>query len=81
MSNAVYYIQECPTCGRNLRIRVAYLGNRVVCQHCHGRFVASDPLSGEPPPRDSGIGLLRRADILLELANQYTGHSADDLDS
>jgi hypothetical protein len=73
MSNAVYYIQECPTCGRNLRIRVVYLGHRVTCQHCHGRFVASDPLSGEPPPPDSGIGLLRRADHLLELASQNAG--------
>jgi hypothetical protein len=74
----MYYIQECPTCGRNLRIRVAYLGNRVVCQHCHGRFVATDPHSGDPAPPDSGIGLLKRADHLLELADRYASHSAHD---
>jgi hypothetical protein len=80
MSNAVYYIQECPTCGRSLRIRVAYLGHRVVCQHCHGRFVASDPQSGEPPPPDSGLDILRRADQLLEMASHQSGRFASSLD-
>lgn len=77
MSNAVYYLQECPTCGRSLRIRVAYLGHRVVCQHCHGRFVAIDPESGEPPSPDSGVALLRRADELLELASQQSARWAN----
>ncbi len=32
MSNPTYFVQECPTCGRRLQIRVEYLGKRVVCQ-------------------------------------------------
>jgi hypothetical protein len=69
VSESVYFVQECPTCGRSLRIRVGYLGKHVVCQHCHGRFQACDPASPSYPPVDSGIDLLRRADELLELSS------------
>lgn len=69
MSQKIYYLQECPTCGRNLRIRVAYQGRRVVCQHCHARFLACDPAGPNYPPMDSGIALLKRADELLALAD------------
>lgn len=62
----VYFVQECPTCGRGLQIRVVYLGKQVVCQHCNGQFEACDPASKAYPPSDSGIALLRRADELLE---------------
>lgn len=60
-----YFIQECPTCGRNLRIRVEYLGRQVLCKDCRGEFVACDPESAQYPPMDSGIALLQRADELL----------------
>ena len=43
MPNPTYYVQECPTCGRRLQIRVEYLGRRVVCQHCQGSLIAADP--------------------------------------
>jgi hypothetical protein len=66
MSNPLYYVQECPTCGRSLQVRVAYLGRRVVCQHCNGQFEACDPASAAYPPHDSGLLLLQRADELLE---------------
>jgi len=65
MSNPVYFIQECPTCGRRLQVRVEHLGKTMVCDHCHGRFVARDPESvprGVVPCSDD---LLRRADALL----------------
>ena len=65
MSNSTYFMQECPTCGRELRIRVAYLGKFVVCQHCKSRFEACDPGSASYPPDQSGIALLQRADELL----------------
>ena len=42
MSNATYFVQECPTCGRRLQIRVEYLGRKVVCQHCQGQLLAAD---------------------------------------
>ncbi|MGB6042589.1 MAG: hypothetical protein WBF93_05470 [Pirellulales bacterium] len=31
-----------PTCGRSLRVRVEYLGEQVVCQHCGGEFQACE---------------------------------------
>lgn len=62
MSHPVYYIQECPICGRNLRVRVVYLGKRVVCKHCSAQFVAFDPSSGDS---SSGSSVLDRADQLL----------------
>jgi hypothetical protein len=73
MSNSVYYYtQECPTCGRSLRVRVAYLGKQVVCQHCDARFAAVDPASAlEEDIRDST--LLERADLLLETVDRRRG--------
>jgi hypothetical protein len=65
MSKPVYYVQECPTCGRRLQIRVAYLGKRVVCQHCLGEFDASDPAGRQEIPSDSSRDILLRADELL----------------
>lgn len=68
MSTTTYYVQACPTCGRGLQIRVEYLGRKVVCQHCRGKFVASD-LKTAQDLSESGI-LMRRADELLELASK-----------
>lgn len=69
MSRSTYYVQECPTCGRNLQIRVKYLGKQVVCQHCGAQFEASEPGSGSLPPLESSLSLLERADELLESAS------------
>jgi transcription initiation factor IIE alpha subunit len=66
MAEATYFEQECPTCGRNLRIRVEYLGKRLVCQHCHGSLVASDPEASVHP----GFDLLQRASELIERAER-----------
>lgn len=70
MPKSTHYFQDCPVCGRNLRVRVEYLGKHVVCQHCHGRFVACDPASPNYSLSDSGLALLRRAEELLELAEK-----------
>lgn len=64
MSKPTYFVQECPTCGRSLEVRVEYLGKRVVCQHCRGLFVASNSDMAQEMS-DSGV-LMRRADELLE---------------
>jgi len=72
--NCTYFIQECPTCGRRLQIRVEYLGKTVVCQHCQGRFIARDPAG---VPGESGGGdneLLRRADELLDSVARREAH-------
>ena len=44
--NPVCYHQNCPVCGRNLRIRVMLLGRLVYCQHCGGGFTATDACVG-----------------------------------
>lgn len=66
MAGGTYYVQECPTCGRSLQVRVKYLGKRVACQHCGAKFEACDPSSQNYPPMESGISLLARADELIE---------------
>jgi DNA-directed RNA polymerase subunit M/transcription elongation factor TFIIS len=71
MAGATYYVQECPTCGRNLQVRVEYLGKRVACQHCGARFEASDP-STSSYPSDSSLSILARADELIKAASEST---------
>lgn len=66
MTRNTYFVQECPTCGRNLQVRVQYLGKQVVCQHCGARFEACDPSSGAYPPPSSSLSLLERAEQLLQ---------------
>jgi hypothetical protein len=69
MSKSTYFVQECPTCGRNLEVRVEYLGRRVVCQHCRGQFVACDSDHADYCS-ESGTALLRRAEELLEMSSR-----------
>ena len=64
MPTSTYFVQECSTCGRNLQVRVEYLGKKVVCQHCGARFVASDQPECDLHS-DSGISLIDRADELI----------------
>jgi hypothetical protein len=66
MSNPTYFVQECPTCGRRLQIRVEYLGRNVVCQHCQGGLLAADPANLRCDCPQAGNALLRRADELLD---------------
>ena len=68
MADNVYFVQECPTCGRNLQVRVKYLGKKVACQHCGAKFEACDPSSGAYPPSESSLSLLVRAEELLQAA-------------
>jgi len=65
MSQSTFFVQECPTCGRNLQIRVQHMGKDVVCQHCRARFEACDPNSATYPPSNSGLALLHRVEELL----------------
>jgi DNA-directed RNA polymerase subunit RPC12/RpoP len=68
MSRSTYFVQECPTCGRNLQVRVQYLGKQVVCQHCSARFEAYDPGTAAYPPPTSSLSLMERAEQLLQSA-------------
>ena len=64
MTNGTYFVQDCPTCGRALHIRVESLGRALTCQHCRGKLRAEVP---EEPGviADPSLTLLRRADELL----------------
>lgn len=87
--NPVCYHQNCPVCGRNLRIRVMLLGRRVYCQHCGGGFIATDSSAGNSPPRPTNQPqsalvdeLIERAAVMLGLApgqdaNRQDGEGQD----
>lgn len=63
--NTTFYLQQCPACGRQLRVCVEYLGKSIQCRHCRAIFVSCD--STQSPCLDSdGDELLRRADRLLD---------------
>jgi hypothetical protein len=62
---ATFYFQECPTCGRALRIRINYLGKTVVCEHCQGSFTAQDPNGSAAAPHAHEPSPLERAEELL----------------
>ena len=72
MSNSTYFVRECPTCGRRLRIRVEYLGKVLVCQHCQGEFEALDPSNVRLDSADRKNALLRRADQLLRFVDHQS---------
>lgn len=40
MSATTVFYQQCPVCGRNLRVPVKYFGREMSCSHCDGVFVA-----------------------------------------
>lgn len=72
MPRSTYFVQECPTCGRNLQVRIEFLGKHVVCQHCGARFEACDPHSAAYPPSNSSLSMLKRAEELLETVSAGT---------
>jgi hypothetical protein len=72
MANSVYFfIQECPTCGRRLQIRVEYLGKKVMCPHCQAQLTAIDPSSAKCNSPAIENDLLRRADELLQTVAEH----------
>ena len=62
---ATFFYQECPTCGRALRVRINYLGKTVVCEHCQGSFTAQDPNGSAEVPQMHEPSPLERAEELL----------------
>jgi len=70
MSSATYYVQECPSCGRQLQIRLEYLGRSVACKHCEREFEASHAARVS----DSGEELLSRVDELLASVESSKPH-------
>jgi len=81
MSSATYFVQECPTCGRRLQVRVEYLGKQVACRHCAGKFEAFDTSSGGYPPRESGVALLARAQELIDTVSRSSSGQEPGIES
>ena len=65
MSQTTFFVQRCPTCGRQLQIRVEYLGRELSCEHCQGRFVAA----GETHDTDESA-IVKRAEELIATAQR-----------
>ncbi len=72
MSSATFFVQQCPTCGRRLRVCVEYLGKRIQCRHCRGTLIARDP-ENSPSWGDAQSALMRRVDELLEVPGAAGG--------
>jgi len=51
MTQAIFFVQGCPTCGRASQVRLEYLGTSVQCRHCGGEFIAQDE---EAPHLEAG---------------------------
>ena len=65
-THTTFYVQQCPTCGRRLRICVEYLGKSIQCRHCRAVFKACDPENAVPCD-DRHDHLLQRVEELLAL--------------
>jgi recombinational DNA repair protein (RecF pathway) len=65
MPGSTYFVQECSTCGRNLQVRVEYLGKRVVCQHCGAGFEAHEPGEEHVLEGELSLSMMDRADELI----------------
>ncbi len=70
MTRTTYFVQNCPTCGRRLQVRVEYLGKSVRCQHCGAGFHATDPSGVTPPYSGPEASLSARVDQLLASADE-----------
>jgi len=78
MSSRTYFSQDCPTCGRKLRIRAEYLGKLLVCQHCHGKLHACDPANSPIDEAEESSKILKRADELIaSVDNRAQPHSSN----
>lgn len=65
MARLTYFIQECPTCGRNIEVPVEYLGLKISCQHCKGHLIAQDPSIAHCQSIGPSSGIYRHVEELL----------------
>ncbi len=63
MASGALFVRPCPTCGRNLQIRVELLNREVQCCHCNAEFIASE--HRETPWLDEAV------DQVLARAERY----------
>lgn len=72
MASTMVFVRPCPTCGRNLEIRVELLGRDVQCRHCKAEFVATQRC--ETPWIDAAV------DRVLAKAERYMASIDPEID-
>ncbi|MGY8768001.1 MAG: hypothetical protein ACKVH8_06135 [Pirellulales bacterium] len=58
-----HFIQQCPTCGRRLQVKLAYLGKKVACQHCQAPFIAQDSSFVLPATQTTPTAAFKKAEV------------------
>lgn len=71
--SATFFVQECPTCGRHLQIRLELLGRQIACPQCEAPIEACDSTNKTDRLYDSAE-LLLRAEELLATADARKNH-------
>jgi len=61
MSAMVNFYQNCPICGRSLRISIKHFGRQMSCTHCQGEFRAG---KDELPP-NAAVSLMPEVAVPL----------------
>src|SRR5438128_1714265 len=55
MSATTIFYQECPICGRSLRVPAKYFGRLMSCSHCQGEFLAGKEELPQAPPSPDAV--------------------------
>jgi uncharacterized protein (DUF983 family) len=66
MPGSPFFVQRCPSCGRQARIDVNYLNLSVICQHCDHTFVAQGVAQAPAQSDDPANYWIRIADHVLD---------------
>lgn len=65
MASGTLFVRPCPTCGRNLQVRVELLNREVQCCHCNAEFIATE--RRETPWLDEAVDeVLAKAERYIE---------------
>jgi len=64
MSAMTIFYQECPICGRSLRIPAKYFGRLMSCTHCQGEFRAGNSEQAPEEPSSRGADVAAVGDLL-----------------
>lgn len=76
MASGTYFFRSCPTCGRQLNVRVELLGREIECAQCHAVFMATE--EPEVSPDDLRIEqILARAQRYIESVQAFNAAAAE----
>lgn len=70
MTGFTFFVKPCPTCGRNSKIAIAYLGRQVRCRHCLREFTATDSHGESESLNDPVEYWINFTDHDLDLTNE-----------